>query len=118
MKKTILVHDTFAEAFPMKASRLIITAHTKKWAREAANSFTGFATPVIACGCEAGIESILNSSDTPDGRPGISILVFSMSEKELAKQILNRAGQCVMTSPTSALYSGNISEKRLVWEKL
>ena len=113
MKKTILVHDTFAEAFPMKASRLIITAHTKKWAREAANSFTGFATSVIACGCEAGIESILNSSDTPDGRPGISILVFSMSEKELAKQILNRAGQCVMTSPTSALYSGNISEKKI-----
>ena len=97
----------------MKASRLIITAHTKKWAREAANSFTGFATSVIACGCEAGIESILNSSDTPDGRPGISILVFSMSEKELAKQILNRAGQCVMTSPTSALYSGNISEKKI-----
>ena len=113
MKKTILIHDTFAEAFPMKASRLIITAHTKKWAREAANSFTGFATSVIACGCEAGIESILNSSDTPDGRPGISILVFSMSEKELAKQILNRAGQCVMTSPTSALYSGNISEKKI-----
>ena len=113
MKKNILVHDTFAEAFPMKASRLIITAHTKKWAREAANSFTGFATSVIACGCEAGIESILNSSDTPDGRPGISILVFSMSEKELAKQILNRAGQCVMTSPTSALYSGNISEKKI-----
>ena len=97
----------------MNASRLIITAHTKIWAREAANSFTGFATSVIACGCEAGIESILNSSDTPDGRPGISILVFSMSGKELAKQILNRAGQCVMTSPTSALYSGNISEKKI-----
>ena len=97
----------------MKASRLIITAYTKKWALEAANSFTGFATSVIACGCEAGIESILNSSDTPDGRPGVSILVFSMSEKELSKQILNRAGQCVMTSPTSALYSGNISEKKI-----
>ena len=36
-----------------------------------------------------------------------------MSEKELAKQILNRAGQCVMTSPTSALYSGNVSEKKI-----
>ena len=72
----------------MKASRLIITAYTKKWALEAANSFTGFATSVIACGCEAGIESILNSSDTPDGRPGVSILVFSMSEKELSKQML------------------------------
>ena len=111
-KNSITLHNTFAEAFPMKASRLIVTAYSKKWALEAANSFTGFATSVIACGCEAGIESILDPEDTPDGRPGVSLLVFSMSEKELAKQILNRAGQCIMTSPTSALYAGNISEKK------
>ena len=112
-KKSIILHNTFAEAFPMKASRLIVTAYSKKWALEAANSFTGFATSVIACGCEAGIESVLNPEETPDGRPGVSLLVFSMSEKELAKQILNRAGQCIMTSPTSALYAGNISEKKI-----
>ena len=111
MNKKIIVENTFAEAFPMKVSRLIITAHTKKWVLEAANSFVGFATSVIACGCEAGIESHLNKNETPDGRPGVSILIFSMSEKELAKQILNRAGQCVMTSPTSALFSGNIQTK-------
>ena len=113
MNKKIIVENTFAEAFPMKVSRLIITAHTKKWALEAANSFVGFATSVIACGCEAGIESQLNKNQTPDGRPGVSILIFSMSEKELAKQILNRAGQCVMTSPTSALFSGNMSDKKI-----
>ena len=113
MDKKIIVENTFAEAFPMKVSRLIITAHTKKWALEAANSFVGFATSVIACGCEAGIESQLNKNETPDGRPGVSILIFSMSEKELAKQILNRAGQCVMTSPTSALFSGNMSDKKI-----
>ena len=62
----------------MKASRLIVTAHTKKWALEAAKSFTGFATSVIDCGCEAGIEEELDKSKTPDGRPGISILVFSI----------------------------------------
>ena len=113
MNKKIIVETTFAEAFPMKVSRLIITAHTKKWALEAANSFVGFATSVIACGCEAGIESQLNKNETPDGRPGVSILIFSMSEKELAKQILNRAGQCVKTSPTSALFSGNMSDKKI-----
>ena len=113
MNKKIIVENTFAEAFPMKVSRLIITAHTKKWALEAANSFVGFATSVIACGCEAGIESQLNKNETPDGRPGVSILIFSMSEKELAKQILNRAGQCIMTSPTSALFSGNMSDKKI-----
>ena len=71
MKKKIIIENTFAEAFPMKVSRLIITAHTKKWALEAANSFVGFATSVIACGCEVGIESHLNTNETPDGRPGI-----------------------------------------------
>ncbi len=107
LKKKITIEDTFAEAFPMKATRLVITAHNEIWAIKAAESFTGFATSVIACGCEAGIEKILSSRETPDGRPGVSILVFSMSSKELAKQILNRAGQCVMTSPTSSLFSGN-----------
>ena len=31
-----LIDDTFAEAFPMKATRLVITAHTSTWARHAA----------------------------------------------------------------------------------
>ena len=107
IKNSIKIFDTFAEAFPMKCSRLIITAETEKWARIAANSFTGFATSVIACGCESAIEKILSKQETPDERPGVSILIFSMSSKELSKQILNRAGQCIMTSPTSALFSGN-----------
>ena len=81
MKKRIIVENTFAEAFPMKVSRLIITAHSKKWALEAANSFVGFATSVIACGCEAGIESNLNKDETPDGRPGVSILIFQCLKK-------------------------------------
>ena len=113
MNNKIIIQDTFAEAFPMKASRLIVTAHTKNWALEAAKSFTGFATSVIACGCEAGIEKTLGGKCTPDGRPGVSILIFSMSQKELAKQILNRAGQCIMTSPTSALFAGNFSDKKI-----
>ncbi len=109
----IRIDDTFAEAFPMKASRLIVTACNKKWAKKAAESFCGFATSVIACGCEAGIELEIPSNKTPDGRPGISILVFSMSSKELEKQILNRTGQCIMTSPTSAIFAGNIGEDKI-----
>lgn len=100
------IEDTFAEAFGMRATRLVITADTPAWARHAATAMTGFATSVIACGCEAGIERLLSRKETPDGRPGASILIFSMSGTELAKQVLNRAGQCVMTSPTSALFAG------------
>ncbi len=107
------VDNTFAEAFPMKFARLIVTAYNKNWALNAAESFCGFATSVIACGCEAGIESEISSYNTPDGRPGVSILVFSMSSKELAKQILNRTGQCLMTSPTSAVFSGNKGDVKI-----
>jgi len=109
----IEIENTFAEAFPMKASRLIITALNINWAKKAAQSFCGFATSVIACGCEAGIESELSRKETPDGRPGVSVLIFSMSSNELKKQILNRTGQCIMTSPTSAVFSGNISADKI-----
>ncbi|WP_277188277.1 formylmethanofuran--tetrahydromethanopterin N-formyltransferase [Caballeronia sp. BR00000012568055] len=101
-----LIDDTFAEAFPMKATRLVITAHTPTWARHAANSLTGFATSVIDCGCEAGIERELGVDETPDGRPGIAVLMFAVSSKELAKQIARRVGQCVLTCPTTAVYGG------------
>ena len=102
----VTIDDTFAEAFPMKATRVLITAHNETWARNAAVSMTGFATSVIACGCEAGIERMLGADDTPDGRPGASVLLFSMSGKELAKQLERRVGQCVLTCPTTAIYAG------------
>ena len=101
-----VIDDGFAEAFPMKATRIVITAHNMTWARHAAVAATGFATSVIACGCEAGIECELTSGQTPDGRPGVSVLIFSMSGKELAKQIERRVGQCVLTCPTTAVFAG------------
>jgi formylmethanofuran--tetrahydromethanopterin N-formyltransferase len=102
----VTIDDEFAEAFGMKATRILITAHTREWAYQAATAATGFATSVIACGCEAGIERELAAADTPDGRPGVAILLFAMSGKELAKQIERRIGQCVLTSPTSAAFAG------------
>ena len=100
------IDDTFAEAFGMKATRILITAHNLKWAYHSALSLTGFATSVIACGCEAGIERRLDPAETPDGRPGASVLLFAVSTKELAKQLERRVGQCVLTSPTSACFAG------------
>ncbi len=102
----ITIDDTFAEAFPMKATRIVITAHNPTWAMHAAVAATGFATSVIACGCEAGIEREMPASETPDGRPGIAILIFAMSGKELGKQIEKRVGQCVLTCPTTAVFAG------------
>ncbi|MGD0959654.1 MAG: formylmethanofuran--tetrahydromethanopterin N-formyltransferase [Methylomonas sp.] len=102
----VTIDKTFAEAFPMKATRAIITAQNEKWALIAAQAMTGFATSVIACGCEAGIEGVLSPEETPDGRPGVAVMIFAMGAKALAKQLETRAGQCVLTSPTSALFAG------------
>ncbi|GAB6066837.1 formylmethanofuran--tetrahydromethanopterin N-formyltransferase [Methylothermus subterraneus] len=102
----VAIDDTFAEAFPMKATRLIVTAHDLKWAYHSARAMTGFATSVIGCGCEAGIERELSPEETPDGRPGVSVLLFAMGAKSLSKQVEVRAGQCVLTAPSTALFAG------------
>jgi formylmethanofuran--tetrahydromethanopterin N-formyltransferase len=107
------IEDTFAEAFKMRGARLIITAANQRWALTAAQVATGFATSVIACGCEAGIEAVIPADETPDGRPGVSILVFTMGRKGLEDQLMRRVGQCVMTCPTTACFNGLESEERL-----
>ncbi len=105
IKSTTIV-DTFAEAFKMYGSRVIITAETKEWAMAAAQSITGFATSVIGCKCEAGIEAIIDADDSPDLRPGVSVLMFAMDAESLGKRLMERIGQCVMTCPTTACYNG------------
>jgi formylmethanofuran--tetrahydromethanopterin N-formyltransferase len=100
------IEDTFAEAFGMKATRLLITADSPDWAMTAATSLTGFATSVIACGCEAGIERSLASDETPDGRLGVAVLIFAMSTKDLQKQLRDRVGQSVLTCAGTACFAG------------
>jgi formylmethanofuran--tetrahydromethanopterin N-formyltransferase len=102
----VQIDATFAEAFPMRATRLIVTSQNLKWARITAETMTGFATSVIGCGVEAGIERELDPAETPDGRPGIAMLFFAMGGKTLIKQVETRAGQCGLTAPTSALFAG------------
>ncbi len=101
-----IIHDTFAEAFPMTATRVIVTALNRSWARTAANVVTGYATSVIACDAEAGIESELNEDQTPDGRPGFSLLFFAFNRESLEKSVIKRVGQCIMTCPTTACFNG------------
>ena len=100
------IDDTFAEAFNMRGTRVIITAQNLKWAYNAANAMTGFATSVIGCGVEAGIERELSPKETPDGRPGLAILMFAMGSAVLMKQLETRMGQCILTCPTAAAFSG------------
>jgi formylmethanofuran--tetrahydromethanopterin N-formyltransferase len=106
VRNGVVIDATYAEAFDMRATALVVTAPTLRWARIAAVSMTGFATSVIACGVEAGIDAELAPEATPDGRPGVRVLLFAGSTGELQKQLTNRVGQCVLTSPGSACYSG------------
>ena len=102
----VTIDDTFAEAFGMRATALILTADSRKWALQAATAMTGFATSVIGCGVEAGIDRMLSPKETPDGRPGARVLMFGFTDADLQKHLQNRVGQCVLTSPGSACYAG------------
>jgi formylmethanofuran--tetrahydromethanopterin N-formyltransferase len=106
----IKIDDTFAEAFNMRGTRVIITAQNHKWAYHAANAMTGFATSVIGCGVEAGIEREMTADETPDGRPGVAVLMFAMGSKVLMQQLETRMGQCILTCPTAAAFAGMASE--------
>lgn len=100
------IADTFAEAFPMTAARLLVTAENIAWARTAARTATGYAASVIGCDAEAGIERELTADESPDSRPGLSLLFFGFSRDALQKAVGNRVAQCILTCATTACYNG------------
>ena len=102
----VFIEDTFAEAFTMRVARIVITARSYRWVRAAASKLTGFATSVIGCKVEAGVERELRATETPDGRPGTSVLLMTMGKDDLAKRLIERIGQTVLTCPTTACYDG------------
>jgi formylmethanofuran--tetrahydromethanopterin N-formyltransferase len=110
---TLQIQDTFAEMFPLWAGRVLITAENEKWAQIAANVTTGFATSVIMAPAEAAIEGGIVSADkTPDHRPGILIQIYNRDRFELKHQLMERIGQCIMTSPTTTAFNGLPDTKR------
>ena len=100
------IENTYAEAFPIKVARVLITAATKHWAQVAAQEATGFGTSVIMCPAEAGIEKFVSGDETPDGRPGVYIQICTFGYKSLETQVLERVGQCILTAPTTAVFNG------------
>lgn len=109
----IAIDQTFAEAFGMSASGVVVTADSPKWARQAAITMSGFGTSVIGCGAECGIDHEVAPEATPDGRPGVRVLVFGFAPELVAEQLKNRVGQCVLTSPGSACFNGLDSARRI-----
>src|SRR5262245_42283274 len=105
-RRGVRIVETFAEAFDMRAARVLLTGRTSEWARTAAQSMTGFATSVIGCKVEAGIEADVRPEESPDGRPGVSVLVFGFDRDGLATRLVDRVGQSVLTCPTTACFDG------------
>lgn len=99
------IEDTFAEAFGIQVSRVLVTAATKKLALIAATEATGYGTSVIGCPAEAGIDGYVPPEETPDGRPGYNIMICNMSKKNLDHELLERVGMCVLTAATTAAFN-------------
>lgn len=104
-KNGVVVLDTFAEAFPTWISRVVITGDSPGWALKAAVSATGFATSRIGCSCEAGIERTLGPEETPDGRPGVAILICA-EKKAMKANVAARVSQCILPAPTASAFDG------------
>ncbi len=113
----VTIDNTYAEAFPTWICRIIITAVTREWALKAATEATGFATSAIGCPCEAGIEIEVPASETPDGRPGVAILICT-SKKKLKEQVVERLAECVLTAPTTAVFNGITTAEEKIAVKL
>lgn len=111
---TTQIVDTFAEAFRMRCTRLIVTAVDEHWLDAATREFCGYGSSVIACDAEAGVERALSTDDTPDSRPGAAILAFGFSVDSLAKAVPNRTGQCFMTCPTTAVFNGLLKAEETI----
>jgi len=105
-----LIEDTYAEAFGLRVARLLITAESESWAMTAARAMTGFATSIVACGCEAGVEGP-PPRRTPDGRPGVRVLLFARSPEAVRDEVVRRVGQCIMTAATSSCWDDLPSEE-------
>src|SRR5919206_413892 len=100
------VLDTFAEAFTMRAARVVITAASARWAREAAAKMTGFATSVIGCKCEAGVEREL-----PDGANAVLEIVLDGLDAPSIADAMRAGIDAACTDGVLAITAGNYGGK-------
>jgi formylmethanofuran--tetrahydromethanopterin N-formyltransferase len=103
---SVEIVDTYAEAFGARYTRLLITAANDFWLDAALHSITGYATSVIGCDAEVGVERQLAVNESPDGRVGAAVLLFGFTSESVTQAAQHRVGQCVLTCPSAACFSG------------
>ena len=100
------ISDTFAEAFRLRFTRIVVTAHDEHWLDAAVRAACGYGTSVIGCDAEIGVERPLDRRETPDGRVGAALLAFGFAADALGKAVANRTAQCLLTCPTASVFDG------------
>lgn len=110
----IPVDDTYCEAFSGVFARFIITAKDNKRLRRAAYLSTALPSTVFGKS-EGGIESWLNSGQTPDGRMGavVQIWVNDMTNAEhiLKTELGWRIRQGILVVPTTSVFNALDSDR-------
>lgn len=101
------VEDTFFESFDGMYIRALITAEDELTVKQAAYDST--ATPSAVIGrVEAGVESFVDKSETPDGRPG-AIVQFWLTEdiEKFEVELSYRIRQDILVKPFTRVFSLN-----------
>src|SRR6188472_140189 len=98
--------DTYAEAFGVRFTRLIITAADDYWLDAALRSITGYGTSILGCDAEAGVEQYLPADRSPDGRPAAAVLLFGFTADSVTHAAQHRVAQCILTCPSTACFNG------------
>jgi formylmethanofuran--tetrahydromethanopterin N-formyltransferase len=112
------IDDTYAEAFRSIFAEVLITARDRIWLDHAVRAATGNASSTILCDCEAGLDRYLAPSETPDGRIG-AIVQFHVPRfrkdrvEALAKSLLTRISQNVLTCATTTCFSVHQNDNRI-----
>ena len=100
------ISDTFAEAFRLRFTRIVVTAHDEHWLDAAVRAACGYGTSVIGCDAEIGVERPLDRRETPDGRVGAALLAFGFAAEAVGNAVANRTAQCLLTCPTASVFDG------------
>jgi formylmethanofuran--tetrahydromethanopterin N-formyltransferase len=112
------IDDTYAEAFRSIHAAVLITARDAHWLDMAWRAATGNASSTILCDCEAGLDRLVATTDTPDGRPG-AVVQFHVPRfhkdrvQRLERSVLVRISQNVLTCPTTAAF--NVLDAKENW---
>lgn len=103
-ERKVLIEDTFAEAFSMYMVRILVTASTRRWALASAMEAKGLGTTAIFCPNEVGVEAEVNSSDTPDQRPGVLLMMGHPKIENVRKWVPRRIRHCILSVPTTVAF--------------